>query len=99
MSQQPLSFPKKERLTLEGLCEGEVLDEINSELAKLQDDIANRRKVANATRELNIKIKIKTDDMRNVEAIAPQVTTKLAPFEVENGQRWFDFETMGYLHE
>ncbi len=95
MNQQPIAFPKKERLTLESLCDGDVLSEINDQLAKLQEDIQNRKKVARASRELAIKIKITTDDKRNVEAIQPQVTTKLAPFDVDEGQRWFNYETMG----
>ncbi len=95
--QQTLSFPKKERLTLESLCDGAVLNEINAELAKLQEDITNKKKVPKCARELTIKIKIMTDDKRNVESIQPQVTTKLAPFEVDEGQRFFNYETMGDL--
>lgn len=92
---QTLMFPAKEALTLEQLCDGKVLSEINESLGKLQMDISDRSKVAQTTREITIKIKIKTDDRRNVESIQPQVTVKLAPFEVEGGQRWFDYETMG----
>ena len=82
-----------EDLALQKLCDGEVIEEIDAKLRELQRDIGNKRKVAKATRELVIKIRFKTDERQCVYAIESLVSTKLAPFDVDEGDRWFSKAT------
>ena len=78
-------------ITLTNLSSGAVVEQFNTELQRVWDNIADPNTDPDAAREIQIKVKFKPSDERGVVDIKVSASTKLAPAE--------PVETMAYLEK
>lgn len=74
-----LEIPGYEKMSIETINDGAVLEQANDEIARIIANILDVNTEAEKTRELTVKIKFKPDADRNSVSISHQATSKTAP--------------------
>lgn len=72
---------QEDPVTLYTLCGGGAVEIFDAELQAVVANILDPNSEAKATRELNLKIKIKPDESRRLGQVAVMVTSKISPIK------------------
>ena len=86
-----------EKVTLETLHHGAVLDLFNAEYEKMLSNISDENTSPTAVRSITIKIEVKPSKTRREAAVAISASSRLAPMKPAETAVFFDLDETGSL--